>query len=226
MAYIESGVDNTIATVDPTSKAIRATLYDSSGREMNRAVLGSYMTSFEVRHTGAPAAGTTVFNFRGPATNTARIRRVSGHIGFTGIAVASTLLRYGFYRGAGSASPTSGTAKTSGNGEKSVGANWTAQDIRCDLTGAGLTTTSITYEADPFYVVGVGLLEIFSTGPATALGWTAPQVPFDLYLNTSGDDRNGPVELASSGHFAIRVQTVSAIIGLYITGGVEWDEIA
>jgi hypothetical protein len=223
MAVIQSGTNSNLMEVNGGLSA-QVTLYGADGNPLVLTPDGSYMTSFEVRHTGAPAAGTTVFNMRGPSTKTARIRRISGHIGFSGVATIATLLRYGFYRGSGAASPTGGTAKSASNGKKRGATNWAAQDIRCDLVGAGLTTTSITYEADPLYVVGVSLLETFSTGPATALGWTAPQVHFDIELSDAPDLYRA-LDLTTSDHFAIRVQTVSAIIGLFITGGIEWDEI-
>jgi hypothetical protein len=221
MAVIQSGTNSNLMEVNGGLGA-QVTLYDDAGNPLILTPDGSYMQSFEVRHTGAPAAGTTVFNMRGPSTKTARIRRISGFVSFTGITVASTLLRYGFYRGSGAASPTGGTAKTSSTGKKRGATNWAAQDIRCDLVGAGLTTTSITYEADPLYVVGVGLHTVLGA-PATFIV-TAPQVAFNIDLSDA-PDRYRQFDLTTSDHFAIRVQTVAAIIGLGICGGIEWDEV-
>lgn len=222
MAYIESGTDNTILTVDTTSKAARVTLYDSAGREMIPAPTGEYRSYLETRHTGAAAAGVTIWNFRGPPSTKAYIRRIWGHMGFDGTAATTSgTLRYGIYLGTGAASASGGTARLKQKKLSTYAAS-TVVDVRQDLTGAGLTTTSITYAADPIAVIGLPVVSIITATVATNTTSGAVR-PFEINFSNAGE-RDSRLVIAADEHLAIRVQTVAAIIGLTLMGFVEWAE--
>lgn len=222
MAVIESGATSDILTIDPTSKAARVTLYDSLGRELIPVPTGEYMSYIETRHTGAAAAGSTIWNFRGPPTSKAYIRKISGAIGFDGTALTTSgTLRYGFYLGTGAASPTGGTARTAIKKSSTFGAA-TAVDIRNDLTGAGLTTAGITYATDPFRVIGLPVFSILTATVATNSS-SGTYIPFEMNFSNAGE-RDSRLIIASAEHVAIRVQTVAAIIGLTCMGWIEWAE--
>ena len=226
MAQIQSGATADLLTVDPTSKAARVTLYDSTGRELFPVVTGSYVTKLECRCTGAPAAGVTIFNFRGPPTLKAYIRNIRGRICFDGTALAASgTLRLGLYRGTGAASATGGTALTLGAGiikkNSSMGTP-TVTDVRFDLTGAGLTTTSITYDTDSFNVIGLPVVSVQVAAPATSAS-QGPVSTFDIDFHVGGEP-DSDIVIAANEHLALRIQTVAGIIGFGINGSIEWDE--
>lgn len=222
MAVIESGASSDILTIDPTSKAGRVTLYDTAGNALFPASVGEYVSYIETRHTGAAAAGSTVWNFRGPPSTKAYIRRLVGAVGFDGTALAASgTLRYGIYLGTGNASPTGGTVRLAQKKSSAFGAA-TAVDIRNDLTGAGLTTTSITYAADPIRVIGLPVVQLQVAAPATSATAGALH-PFELNFCNPGDPYSRLV-IGANEHLAIRVQTVAAIVGLTIMGCLEWAE--
>ncbi len=219
---IISGASSDLLTIDPSSKATRATLYDSLGREIQPPQSGSYITPFEVRCTSASAAGVTVFNFRGPTSLRAFIRGIRGRVTFDGTALAASgTLRFGFYRGVGASVPTGGTAQIPTK-KDSTDPTSTVQDVRVDLTGAGLTTTGITYETTPFHVVGLPIIALQVTVPTTS-ATVGAAADFDLDFHTFGD-RDCDFIIGTNEHLAIRIQTVAGIIGLGLTGSMEWDE--
>jgi len=222
MAKIQSGATSDLLTIDPTSKAARVTLYDSTGRELFPKQTGSYMARIETRHTSAAAAGVTTWNFRGPTTLKAYIRSIRGCVAFdgTGLAASGTM-RYGLYRGTGAASPTGGAATAAIKKNTTFGAS-TATSIRFDVTGVGLTTASITYDTDPFYVIGMPAMQVQVAAPATSAS-AGGIVPFNVVFHRAGDPDSDLV-IGADEHFALRLQTVSSIIGFGIYGSVEWDE--
>src|SRR3990167_1796754 len=110
MAIIKSGATTDELTVDPTSKAARVTLYDSSGNELQKPPAGGYLLPIRVRQTAATASG-TVWSMRAlTAGKKVYVRRIVVNCMFDGTAAASTsqynLLRFR------TATPTAGTALT------------------------------------------------------------------------------------------------------------------
>lgn len=188
----------------------KVALYDASGRLLLPVATGEYAAKIEIRQTSAAAAGVTVWNMRGPPSLKAYVKRIYGSVVFDGVGAAGSTLRYGFYRGAGAASPTLG-ATILASKKLSTFQAATVADLRSDLTGVGLTTTGITYDADPFMVVAVPIS--LTNGNARFDFWV--ERPFQL---------DSPYVLAASDHLAIRLQTVAAVIGLGIYGVVEWSE--
>jgi hypothetical protein len=70
VAVIKSGASSDQATVDPTSKALRATLYDSAGRELSSQGKQAYMASSTFT---PPATPTDMVTITGSATKTVRV---------------------------------------------------------------------------------------------------------------------------------------------------------
>lgn len=69
MAVIKSGISSTTLTIDPTSKAARITLYDSTGAEMSPGI----KTTFSAANTFTPVAGTDYITVTGSATKIIRV---------------------------------------------------------------------------------------------------------------------------------------------------------
>lgn len=170
------------------------------------AFVGAYTAPIEFEHSAADAATAVIWNLRGPVSNLAYIKSIRGVVCFDGTAAAATTLRYGFYRGAGAASPTGGTAITPQK-KQSGYPNSTLVDLQ---SGAVLTTAGITYGANAFAVAAVPVS--ISNGVARF------DFQFDKTLEVDSALVIGPDE-----HLGILLQT-SAVIGLGIYGMVEWDE--
>ena len=221
MAQIQSGATSDLLTVDPTSKAARVTLYDSTGREITPKATGAYSLGFQVRHTGGAVSGVTVLNMRGPPSLTAYVKRIVGQMGFDGTAAAANTQRYGFFRGAGAANASGGGSNVSPsatNGKKRAAyGNWTLNNFTYDLSGTGLTTTSITYEAQPFAIVTLPLIM------GAAASATAPLNPFTVNFAQEGT-LDQVFELGANDHIGIQVLTTTTIAGVTISGRIEWDE--
>jgi hypothetical protein len=227
MAEIRSWNTTDKLTIDPTSKAARVTLYDKIGRELLPPPTGAYIAKIEVNHTSAAAANTTQFNLRGPAFSTglkAYIRNIRGQLHFHGTALAASgTLRYGLYRGYGPVSPSGGTAIAAANltKKKSSYANSSVTDYRSDLTGVGLTTTGITYDADPIHVFSLPVVTLGVAAPGTS-GSHGASIVYDFDMHSGGDFTD--IVIGHDQHLAIRIQTVAAIVGFGITGSISWDE--
>lgn len=84
MAIIKSGASTDLLTVDPTSKASRVTLYDSTGRETSFGFLKTYAASAIFT---PPATPTDMVKITGSATKTIKI--VSFRITTTNTAAGS-----------------------------------------------------------------------------------------------------------------------------------------
>jgi len=227
MAQIQSGASADLLTVDPTSKAARGTLYDSGGRELSPISTGSYTLGFQVRHTTAAAANISVLNMRGPPSKTAYVKRIHGVIGFDGTALAASgTLRYGIYRGNGAVNTTAGGSRVapdpSEGKKRSSYVNWTLNEFAYDLNGTGLTTTGITFETQPLHILHIPVVSTQVAAAATSNTQGCYQA-FDLNWERY-DGLDQAVELGSNQHLTIRVLTVAAIIGLSISGSIEWDE--
>ena len=227
MAQIQSGASADLLTVDPTSKAARVTLYDSTGREIMPKATGAYCLGFQVRHTTAAAAAVTVFNMRGPPSLTAYVKRIIGTMGFDGTALAASgTLRYGFFRGSGPANASGGGANvspaaTAGKKRASYG-NLTLNNFTYDQNGTGLTTTGITYETQQFAIVTLPVVSLQVAAPTTS-ATSGPVVPYEINFAMEGT-LDQAFELGANEHIGIQLLTVSAIIGLTISGRFEWDE--
>jgi hypothetical protein len=218
---IQSGATADQWTVDAASKAGRVSLYRPDGSLAVPNAPASYIAAFEVRHTAADAAGSAVFDIRGPPTLKARIRRIRGVVGFDGTALAASgTLRYGLYRGTGAADASTGTALAPVKKRTSMGA---ASIASGSFKSGILTVAGITYDTLPFHVLACPVISVQVAAPATS-GSAGAWTDFDLQFGNGVEAWGDGLELAANEHLGIRVQTVAAIIGLSLCGSIEWDE--
>lgn len=200
--------------VDSTSKAMRATLYDSAGNEIFSTPDGSYLANIDLR-PGAITAGASValWAMRNAASKTIFIRRLflTGSVNPTTSAASSWY--YSLNRFA-TATPTGGNAGTILKKKNSYGSS-TITDIRQIAAAAtsGLTTTSVVFEA-AFSIL---------TGPRHVGAVAALDLNF---LSSAQYEKYAPFELAANEGFAILIPTNAAVSGDFLTGFIEWDEKA
>ena len=220
---VKSGATSDQLTVDATSKAARvAGPYDSSARELYTPI-STYMVPIEIRHTAATAAGVKWFDLAGPPSKTAYVKRIYGQVCFDGVGLAATgTMRIGLYRGTGAATATGGTAIVPIK-KNSAFATSTVADVRSVLAGTTLTTTGITYDTVPFYVVGLPGMAVQVAAPATS-GDSGGCVPVDLQFCQPYQPIDDCLLIKTNEHLAMGQQTVAAVIGLTFMGFMEWGE--
>ena len=206
MAIIQSGASADLWTIDATSKAGRATLYDAAGNALIPAPSGSFMLPINVRQTAASAAASTVWTVRNGASKTMRLRRLFAAVVFDGTAAAATTLKYALQRFS-AATPTGGTALTAVKKRTTYSAS-TIADAR--FLDTGLTTTGVTFETD------AAILPI-------AVSVTAQTAVMDVYFERTAE-LHSTFELAANEGLALRLNT-AAVIGMGIDGFLEWDEL-
>lgn len=208
MAIIQSGATADLMTVDPTSKAARVTLYNSSGVEIRQPPSGSYMAPINVRQTSAAAANVVVWNMRNPAgsAKTVYIRKISLSIAFDGTASAGITLRYKLLR--------YNTGTYTGGTNVPVIKKATSMPATA-VTDIAFLDTGLTAAGGPgleseFLVIGI---------PASVTsGIGVTQLDF-----ANACERDAlPVLVAGEG-LQIALQQ-AAIIGQTVGGCVEWDE--
>ena len=233
MAQIKSGAGPDILVIDPVALAARTTLYNSAGTELDPPVTGSYLTKLEVLCTGAPVAGVRVFNLKGSQTKKVYIRHIRGTVYFgstvaTGVAgTAAATLRFGLYRGVGTTaaiSPSGGTVQTITRKDNQLPPS-SIGEVRSDLTGAGLTTTNITYDTDACHVWAVPAISYQIAAPATSASHGIVAA-FDIDFQAGNEPASAFTITGATlfEHLAIRVQTTAGIAGFGIFGSVSWDE--
>lgn len=148
MAHIQSGAGVDVATVDPSSKALRVTLYNPDGATHDKEFTGNYSVPVEVIPTTL-TDGTTYFSMRNLGTKDCWLHKIRVKLGFSGTAAASRSL-FQLRRFSG-ATPTGGTALTPVKFDNTYPAS-SMTDIR--YAPGGLTTTGCVFE-QRFETVGV-----------------------------------------------------------------------
>lgn len=210
MAIIQSGASADLWTIDTTSKAGRATLYDSAGFEVRKPGT-SYLLPINLVFDNAMGAGETVWAMRYvTGALTVKIRRIRLVAGFNGTAAAATSVAWRFKR-FDSATPTGGTAITVVK-KRTAYAGSVVTDARFDSTGTtGLTVAGLVFGSE-WHVISL---------PASVTNGVVSQT-IDLVLP---GERFGEFDLASGEGLAIQMDTAS-IAGNTLTGSVEWDEVS
>lgn len=172
---------------------------------------GAYLANISIRHTVADAAASAVFAMRNPVGSgkTAAIRSIRGRMIFDGTAVAAANCGYEFIRFS-AGDPTTGTTVPRIKKRNSYAVSVIA-DANAQQKSGVLTMTSVVYEAGPFAVVRL---------PAAVTNGVST---FDIVFAQAGVAYE-PFELAAGEGLAIRLHSTAAIVGLGITGAVEWDE--
>lgn len=210
-AIIAGGTTGALLEVDNTSKAARATLYDSAGNEVGSPPTGSYITQVDLR-PGAISFGTSValWTLRAGGAKSCQIRRIFLMGSANPTTSVASFWYYALCRFSG-ANPSGGGTLTLLKKKTSYAAS-NVTDARQIASGAtsGLTTTSITFES-PFAIL---------TGPRHVGATT----PLDLNFVTAGNERFNTFELAVNEGIAILLNTIASIAGDGLTGHIEWDE--
>lgn len=213
MALIQSGIDTTLMTVDPTMKAAHMVIKPDE-------LTGAYQLSLTSGALTTVAAGTasagTVFSFRyAPGTgNVCVVKRIS--VGFVTTTAFSSAQQMGFGLFAArsfSGADSGGTAATlSGNNNKyrTSLATTSVSNINIGTTGA-LTAGTRTLDAQP-----LGTVNFWVSGVGTSLTTT------DLI---SYDPNDYPFVLANQEGFVIQNQILMGAAGVgTLVVNVEWFE--
>jgi len=209
MAQIQSGATSDLWTIDPTSKAGRATLYDSLGNELiAKPTEGSFLASVLVRQSTTTAADAIVWSlFNASSTVKVRIRSIRLEMLFDGTAAAATSRSYYIERTT-TAAPTAGTAITPAKKRSADAGSIT--DVR--FLDTGLTKGTMGVTASPFFRIA---LPISVTGNVQAL-------PLPLHL--MGERIIAPILLVQNEGIGIFINDTNTTAGIGIAGVVEWDE--
>ena len=144
MAIIQSGASADLATVDPVSKAIRITPYDSTGVEIEHVHVGEYNLSVNIpTFTAALAAGSAVFTIRNGGVRKMRILALELNPSFGATTAVASVMQFSVRRFT-AATPTGGTTLTTNIvPEDSVMTTSQILDARCATAGAAVTTTGV-----------------------------------------------------------------------------------
>lgn len=210
MAQIQSGVDATLQTVDPTFKAARATIRPAEN-------LGWFSLGAQSGALTAVAAAGPVFSFRNTGVNTMMLRRFG--IGFieTTAFTAAQIVDFGlFFARAFSVSDTGGTAVAmTGNNAKvrTSLATPNGLDVRI-AAAAALTAGTRTLDANPLAQLG---------GFCGAVGQGIPTTPNNMIQHDTGDY---PLILAPNEGLVLAVLTTMGAAGvgrLYVN--MEFAEV-
>jgi hypothetical protein len=204
---IRSGATSDLLTVDATSKAARATLYDSAGNELLVVPAGEYVAGFlNTRISAIIAAGSAIWAMRAGAANRVYIRELTLMCSFDGTAAATTSF-FGLVRFTG-ANPTGGTALTMFKKRTTYGAT-NVQDARFNA-GAALTVAGITFESTTQAAFGVGCARQVSSTNVLNVG------PRDM-------DRLGGFVLEPNEGLALMC-IVATVAGDSVQGHIAWEE--
>jgi len=217
MAVIKSGATSDLLTIDPTSKAARTSLYDSSGLELSGPPYGSYMAQIDLR-PGAIVAGASValWSMRNLSSRTAYLRRLKLFAGYFAATVTATVAQFGLARFR-TATPTGGNAITVVPKRTSYGSSGVT-DVRqiAPSATAGLTTTGVAFDA-VFAFFG------YPRQPVTTYGAGGFMVSVDLPWKEALEPFSA-IELAPNDGLAILIPNIATVAGDFVNGMIEWDE--
>jgi hypothetical protein len=212
MAQIQSGATSDLLTVDPTSKAARATLYDSAGNELIAIPTeGSFLAQILLRQSATTAADSIVWSlFNTNATKKVRIRSLRLEILFDGTAAAGTTRAYYWQRTA-TASPTGGTAIVPSQKRTADAAS--IANVR--FVDTGLTKGSMT-------VVGTQSTDAFCK-IAMPISATGGVQQFPIPLHQMAERLISDILLVQNEGIGLFLNEQTTV-GMGICGAVEWDE--
>lgn len=208
MGKIQSGATTDLLTVDPTSKAARVTLYDSSGNELILLPTeGSFLSNILLRQSATTAADSLVWSlFNTSSTVKMRIRSIRQIIMFDGTTAAATTRAY-YWQRTGTAAPTGGSTITPT--KKRSGSNASVADLR--FVDTGLTRGSNASVGSPFIKL------------ATPISVTGNAIPFLGQFHVMAERLISPIELGQNEGIGLFLNEQTTI-GFGTAGVVEWDE--
>lgn len=198
---IKSGAGADLATVDPTSKALRVTQYKSDGTLLNEEYLGEYMCATGILTSAALATTVGLFHIRNGATRVMKIKAISVTMCFAGTAAATTFQMAFDRYNAASTTPTGGTAVVPVPENTTMGASTYASCLVC-AAGTGLTLTGVN-----------------KTGPVSILALSRSVTGGNLFFNMTEKD----LELQPN-EGLIFYPFTTGVIGDSFTISVYWSE--
>lgn len=213
MGAIIIGADGSSAlTIDPTSLAARATLFDASGREVaTKPTGGSYLAHILIRQAAATTAGNVVWSLWNTSTTLMlRVRSMVWTQLYDGGATAAGIT-YGWFKTSSitTTAPTGGTAIVPTKKRSADGA--ATADVR--FLATGLTLGSVTLATDPFF-----RMNLSANVPTRWENYSLlARLPFT---------RNGEIEVGPREGVAMAIVTGATTAGSGLAGYVEWDETA
>lgn len=185
---IKSGASSDEQTVDPVSKASRATLYDAAGRELSPRMGDSYLVTGGTAAVVAAslAANTTLMAMRNTAATDVYITKLQLNFAVATVGTSALVAGSIAWQRFNTATPTGGTARTVAKKSAARDGASGVTDVRD--SNAALTVTSVAF--------------------GDLLGWT--QVP----LMISGvpaapwilDLRDSPIVVPNGGGVCLRTQ--------------------
>lgn len=194
--------------VDPTSLALRTTLYDRTGRAVKFTRRG-YLTNVLVRHTAADAAFALMWSLYNPdASVVITLRAIRVAMMFDGTSPGVQSRTAHVWRTSSTAAPTGGTAITPTKKRTSDAAS--IADVRF-INAVGLTLGALVRVGEPLMRLSVnenitGQIHMFE------------HVPLPL---------SRPITLLKNQGVGIFVGDITAttVTGTEYAGYVEWDEV-
>lgn len=141
---LKSGLDNTLATVDPTSKALRVTQYKTNGSLLYDESIGEYMVSATILTTASLATTVGLFHIRNGSIYRVKLKSIIITLSNAGTAGA-TVFAVGIDRyNSASTTPSGATAITFFPPENSTMPASTVAACMVATAGVGLTLTGLT----------------------------------------------------------------------------------
>jgi hypothetical protein len=201
------GQSGNLATVDPTSKALRVTLYDPQGREIveKPATIRSYLAGFIIRHTGATTANTVLLGLVNTSTTDfMRIRCFRAIELFDGASPGAQGRRHFWTRTTGSISGSNTSITPT---KKRTGDGASVADVQFNNTGIG----GLAGVGDAVWIQSIS---IAATGNFEYFSW-----PQQSELRANGS----PLELHKGEGLGLE-NGDAAVAGLGVAGYIEWDE--
>lgn len=212
-AIIQSGATADLLTVDPTSLALRASLYDPNGNALVPKETYRGSVRILVRQSAATGAGAAVFGvYNSNGTKTVRVVKIRMQFGFDGTG-AATNMRYEWIKATGITTFSGGTLETASQFRGAFGAPVSAVARTLDT---GLTTTGATF-GGPVAMFGWSRL----TQSATQSGaWSSE------FVLEQDPLRMGPIELANQEALILRNgPTNASVIGDTVLGAIYFVEL-
>lgn len=204
ISLVSGNLDHEV-TIDPASKAVRASLYTSEETARFVSPIGSYSAPINMGQFGTPAAGSFVWALKNGFHSVLEIRRILGNVGYAGVAGATTQT-YQFVKFRG-INPTGGTLVQPVRKRSTDNAS-RVFEVRQAITA--LTTTGIIIDDNPFFSMSYPRQP---AGPSFS-----SQMEFTISRQEYDQIQIGPNE-----GIGIRL-LVAGIAGDSINGCVIWDE--
>lgn len=239
-----SSVPEALLSVDSTSKAARAAVYDSRGNKLDTIPMlpqfgGEYVTRFEHRNTAlfSFVQGASAFVFQGPNSKLkANIRRIYGNMTFDGTGLsASGIMKYGLYRGYNTAVSFSGSVPSTTSNKDGTTSQYAANTASYPINSSDTTNWSSNqprFDPDPLHIVA---LPAISTQVAVVAnsGSQGGNWQFNIGFGTiddnwagddlfEGDQDSGLV--VGTHELLVMRMVAGAISGVGMYGYIEWDE--